>query len=210
MKKIHVVYIVFLLTSLCCSCDKSDDVQQIVISPFRTYIRFLSPLGNNIADSLNLYGRESCELTGEVNDNMFVDVFRESDERRLVDGVYNKIGWCKSDLDHSPANYFPNLGYGKENTILVINYLDNHVWQDNDKIKDFDDVYRINMSSRLLFGDSEIHVLRMFVHIYSCGDFKIYKCEYDGTDITTPDMYGIYMTDGRRAGEIALNITINR
>ncbi|MCR5312238.1 MAG: hypothetical protein K6E54_01070 [Bacteroidaceae bacterium] len=202
------MFIVSLLASLCYSCDKSDDVQQTNLSPFEAYVRFLSPLGNNIADSLNLCVGETCDLTGGVNENMYVDVIRESDEKRLVESIYDKVEWGKVDVEHSPANIFPILGQGKVNTILGIRYFDSHVWADN--AKESDDVYRINMTSRLLFGDSEIHALRLYVHIYGCGDFKIYKCEFDGMDITTPEMYGIYMTDGRRAGTIALNITVNR
>lgn len=210
MNKIYFMFIVSLLTSLFCSCDKSDDEQSTNFCPFETYVRFISPLGNNIADSLNLCIGEFCDLKGGVNEDMCVDVIRESDNKRLIESIYDKVGWVKADVEHSTANIFPCLGYGKVNTILGIRYLDHHVWQDNDKIKDFDDVYRIDMTSQVLFGDSEVHALRLFVHIYGCGDFKIYKCEYDGKDVTTPEMYGIHMSDGRRATQIALNITVDR
>ena len=199
------IFIMLLLSCFCSSCGDEGKDDNVPREPFEMFIRFQTPSGENIASSWEIFCDESNSTSGvEDGSDMNLEVISENDGRNLFT-MYSNKGWFKWN---STNGKYANLGDESLNIIYAFTYFDARVWSYG--IKNYNDVYRISFRNPYIFGDSETHVIRIFIYVEKAAVYRIYKCEYDGKDITSPEMYGIGDSDGSYAQRLALKVVVKR
>lgn len=156
---------------IACSDNGSND-DNITMCPSSTYLRFVSPSGTNILDSLGVIKRDENDKIIEVDDDII-----ETSGIRVSDGESLFIAnWMTGTI-------IEHEGIQTDETCLGLHWNDPKAcFTEKDRPWEYDDVYDIQLYSPQVFGDDNIHRLKWYIHVTG-QVIKAYKCEYDGQEV---------------------------
>ena len=138
-----------------------------------TYIKFVSPAGTNVIDSLGLFPKEEHGSVLLYNSELLsVSGTRMSDGQPLR--FNNAWVWTGSGLSDS---FFP-----ENERIAYLQWADYNPCDLDKHPYDYDEVYEIRLNSQQLFGSTEYHILRWYAKVNG-SILNAYKCELDGKEI---------------------------
>ena len=191
MKKL-LVYMFLLLPFLVSSCESEGNENSLPPADNVTYIRFVSPSGTNVLDSLNVLegNGDMCEINPEHI--TFAEHHTQASKPCDFRQYYLRTS--------KQMNYF-----AKEETIAELHWVDFDVRRAK---AGSTFTYSIEMSGRNIFGDDNVHTLKWYLNVYDGGTFDAYKCEVDGkeTDLSRDPFYTNQTSHDRRS--VAAFITI--
>lgn len=166
---------VLILTG--CSKDEGEE-DQISIPTYDFYIRFLSPSGTNILDSLDVCAGQ--EVSVVTNDEDIILTCISSWKGQPV----NKLGqyWWKI-----PENYQLKFqeGFLPAGTVLHFGWGDN-LYHTRYRPNYLEVEYLITLISPRIFKDNEGHTIKWFVKILG-NRYDAYKCEVEGKEYSLAD-----------------------
>lgn len=134
-----------------------------------TLLRFVSPSGTNVLDSLHILESDGNIKMEKIDDDELISICGD----RSSDG---------NALDFSKFLFYATSQAGaefdKEETLLKIE------WTDFDIFDVEKQVYTIAMKSKKVFGDDDTHYLKWYVNVFGRGEYDAYKCEIDGQNVS--------------------------
>lgn len=133
----------------------------------KTYLKFLSPTGMNVLDSLKIIPDNNTVMEMDDADIMTVRGIRESDGKVLR--MNNRF------VRTSPRW---GAGFPREESIAELGW--------GDFYNEDSDVYSILLQSAAVFNDNEIHTLKWYVRGHG-NSYNAYKCEFDGVEVSLMD-----------------------
>lgn len=182
MKNKHIIFnllLAIILLPTIASCDKDNGGNAaICIAPFQFMIKFESPIGTNILDSLHV------SPTDEIRGNQLDDLtFKWTNKNNDLNPGWSipYLGWTKTTEEWGGFNpYFSFKGVG---TILHVKITDISIWDSpNNKYPKRDEEYTITLTSKKIFGNEIPHTIKFYVHIKGKVVYDTYKCEVDGVE----------------------------
>ncbi len=182
MKKFHLFFnlsLAIMLLPTIAACDKDNGGNDaIAIAPFDFMIKFESPMGTNILDSLQI------QPTNEKEGNQLGDLtFKWTNKNNDLNQHWStpNLAWSKTTADWGGFNpYFSFKGVG---TILEVKITDISIWStSNGKYPKRDEEYTITLTSKKIFGNENPHTIKFYIHIKSKAVYDTYKCEVDGVE----------------------------
>ena len=168
------MFAAILLTG--CS-DNNEGEDSMDIPPGYMYVRFVSPVGTNVLDSLGVTDLENPTYTPVPDEGILsVEVFKENS------GISIKKGYYAEYRVESPTRDIGNIiGADTPETLLYVHWTDSDLSEPS--TYDYDDAYIVKLKSQAIFQDNEDHFVKWFVHIYKGKRYYyVYKCEVDGVD----------------------------
>lgn len=168
------VVLTVLALVACGSGENGDD--NVTPSENDTYIRFLSPSGTNVLDSLGIIGKE--EVMAEMGtDIISISGIRSSDNKPLEMTKY----WM---------HVLPEYGqeFVKEESLVKLHWVDFNVWDIEKRPYEYTEIYKFQLQGSKVFGDNEVHTLDWYVYIKG-RRHNAFKCEVDGQEVSLADDY---------------------
>lgn len=165
--KLNFLLILMLLAS-CIACnntweDSTPPAENV------TYIKFVSPTGTNVLDSLQVFDFNSEYKKKKMDDDLIsITGDRKSDGKILE---IDKYLTCV--CPYEGANLV-------EETLLELKWWDYNIF-DVDKQE-----YTIALKSKKVFGDDDMHYLKWYVNVFG-SVYDAYKCEFDGHEVSLAD-----------------------
>ncbi len=184
------------------SCDKVENDGPFGISPFTLFVRFESPNGTNILDSLNIIGDVNKDERILNIDNGEIDVkcYRVSDNKLLE--TISEL-WIRANESWNSKDN-PDYHYEKLGTMLRTSFVDADIWNEGKGSTKHDESYVVNMKSHKIFGNDKTHTIKWYIHIYGRGYYEAYKCEVDGKQVSL-DNDPLYQSQNNNHGIYAIN-----
>ena len=136
-----------------------------------TYIRFVSPSGTNVFDSLCI-STDSAFCVGAKAGQIGVELIRQSDGARL----YASSEWFKDTT-------YVRAALGRDETVLRLTWCDFNGITPDDY---FNDVYEIRLTSPLAFRSDETHVVKWRFRIEG-GKETVEGCTVDDEPVRYED-----------------------
>ena len=164
-----------VLSLIACSSDENGD-DYATPSMNDTYIRFVSPSGTNVLDSLGIIGKE--EVMAEMGtDIISISGIRSSDNKPLEMTKY----WM---------HVLPEYGqeFVKEESLVKLHWIDFNVWDIEKRPYEYTEIYKFQLQGSKVFGDNEVHTLDWYVYIKG-RRHNAFKCEVDGLEVSLADDY---------------------
>ena len=176
MKKTKVVLWTIILLPFLISCS-SEEVGEDNASPAicTSYVRFVSPTGKNILDSLkvlNPYERKTADFDSDLMD---ITVIRKSDNESL---------WLRKNLFYACEQ--TGTEYEQEETVVELYWTDFMVMNIEKRPLNYNDVYEVQMKSPKIFGNNNVHTMRWYIAVTGRAH-DAYKCEVDGQEVPLTD-----------------------
>lgn len=174
---IRLLLAIILLPTIA-ACDKDNNGSDAMhVDGFDILVRFESPIGTNILDSLNV--QPTKEVTYNKLDDLYVNWKNKNDNFSSSSWYEPRLYW--RHFPDSAYSHNPNFSYKGMGTILEMRLIDRNV-SDSDYPK-ADEVYSITLKSKKIFGNDSPHTIKYYVHINGggCG-YVAKKCEVDGKD----------------------------
>ena len=161
-----------LLAGLFIAC--SDEVSPLgdrSPSYNETYLRFVSPAGTNVLDSLHVIGSEDWvkELGTDI---MSVSGIRTSDGQALELTAVLCYGSRQVGDE-----------FEREEPLVHVWWMDFNISNIEKRPKKYHEIYTVTMTSSKVFGDSASHTLTWYVNV-SVLTVDAYKCEVDGHEVS--------------------------
>lgn len=160
-----------------CSKDEGED-DQVYIPTYGFYIRFLSPSGTNILDSLDVCAGSKYEVVTSDEDIVLTCISSWKGQ------PVNKLGqtWWKIPENYNwkvdggvlPAGTVLHFGWGD-------NFYHTHYRPDYIEME-----YLITLISPKIFKDNEGHTIKWFVKVLG-NRYDAYKCEVEGKEYSLAD-----------------------
>lgn len=169
--------ILLLPTIAACGNDNGGD-DASVISPFKIIVKFESPIGTNILDSLNIAEQE---VSGHsIDDLTFEWTNKNNDLRESWSQPSLSFGITKNRF----ASLNPSFPYeNKAERVFSAQFTDISIWDTpNNKYPQRDEEYTVTLKSKKIFGNNIHHTLKFYVHIKGKAIYDTYKCEVDGKE----------------------------
>lgn len=167
-EKIKILCAVVIMFSLFACNDLVEDS----LPPLgcTTYIKFVSPSGENVLDSLNVIEKNENTPIEKIDTALIsTSLIRESDNQPYPIQSYYFYA--------SPKGSFP-----KNETLAKLQWID-HKFNSDGRPQKYNEIYSILLYGPKVFGDDETHTLKWYVDI-SGGQFNAYKCELDGREVS--------------------------
>ena len=160
-----------------CSSDEGED-DQVSIPTYDFYIRFLSPSGTNILDSLDVCAGQELHVTAGDEDIILTCISSWKEQ------PVNKLGlawWTipKNYHWHNQEEVLP------EGTVLDFHWADN-LYHSRYRPNYLEVEYLITLISPKIFKDNEGHTIKWFVKILG-NRYDAYKCEVEGKNYSLVD-----------------------
>lgn len=182
MKKVNIIkklLLAIMLLPTIAACDKDNGGNDaIAICPFNFMIKFESPMGTNILDSLQI--QPTYEKEGDQLDDL---TFKWTNKNNDLNPHWSTpyLGWFKTTEDWGAFNpYFSFKGVG---TVLGVKITDISIYStSNNKYPKRDEEYTITLNSPQIFGNENPHTIKFYIHIKSKAVYDTYKCEVDGVE----------------------------
>ena len=176
MKKIKVVLWTIILFPFLISCS-SEEVGEDNASPAigTSYVRFVSPTGKNILDSLkvlNPYERKTAEFDSDLMD---ITVIRKSDNEPL---------WLRKNLFYACEQ--TGTEFDQDETVIELYWTDFMVMNIEKRPLNYNDVYEVQMKSPKIFGNNNFHTIKWYISVTGRAH-DAYKCEVDGQEVPLAD-----------------------
>lgn len=181
MKRVNIIIrllLAIILLPTIAACDKDNNGSDAMhVDVFDVLVRFESPIGTNILDSLNVQPTEVA--TYNKLDDLYVNWKNKNDNFSSSSWYEPRLYW--RHFPDSAYSHNPNFSYKGMGTILEMGLIDRNV-SDSDYPK-ADEVYSITLKSKKIFGNDSPHTIKYYVHINGggCG-YDAKKCEVDGKD----------------------------
>jgi hypothetical protein len=174
--------VVIIFSFMACNSEGGDD--NVRPSYNETYLRFVSPSGTNVLDSLNVL---NGAMVGLNTDLISISGIRHSDEQELDITRY----WLYASKQTGSE-------FLTDETLIVLWWNDFKVWNVEKRPKRYDETYEIKLKSPQIFGDEETHTLKWYVSV-SGRKQNAYRCEADGQEVALSDdiIYNKKTFDGR-------------
>lgn len=184
--KTRILFILLAASSLfACSEEGSgggDDMH-----PFfhKTYVRFISPAGTNVIDSLGVLNmKEERYVLFDKSKLMTVTATRMSDGQ-LLEVNHSAWIWAEpTDNNYLVPDSYVFLPY--EETIASLEWVDFNPCNLEKHPYNYDEIYEIRLNSQQLFGSTGSHTLRWYAKVNG-RVINAYKCEVDGQEISLDD-----------------------
>ncbi len=199
MKKVNIIITKLLLAIMLLptivSCDEDNGGSDAMhIDSFVVLVKFESPIGTNILDSLNVQPTQDST----TNNLDGLNVTWKNKNNNLRDPNW----WGKPVLSwqhftDSTYSHNPNFSYKGLGTVLYMCLTDRNV-SDSDYPK-ADEEYTITLKSKKIFGNDSPHTIKYYVHINGggCG-YYTKKCEVDGQNYPIIGPYTTLHPEGER------------
>lgn len=201
-KKTYIIHLLWaiILLPIIAACSKDEGGEDAMhVDHFTILVKFESPTGTNILDSLNLVLYKDSLLYNDNTD--IIDLDWNNKGNNLENNIWKKpsLHWVNITDDWGSEN--PNFSFKNVGTVLYIQLCDRRVSRSN--FHECDDIYDINIRSKAIFGNDNPHTIRYHVHIngHACGYYAT-KCEVDGKDypfegpyLTIHPEYGIQIVE---------------
>lgn len=172
---IQIVFVFcFVLLSGC--SDEGEGYDQVYKPTFEFYVRFISPTGTNILDSLGVC--EGSQYPVKTSDEDIQLTCISSYKGNPV----NKLGqlWWKI-----PENYqHPYGDVWPEGTVLLFGWGDQLFFIDRPDYLDLE--YLITIHSKKIFKDDEPHTIKWYLRVLGTR-CDAYKCEVEGREYSLAD-----------------------
>ncbi len=162
------------------ACDNDNgEKDAMFIGPFEFMVKFESPLGTNILDSLQV-----PHMRNSVRSNHLDDLTLEwSNKNNNLNQPWRipYLAWAHTTEEWASFNpYFSFKGVG---SILDVGLTDLSIWDTpNNKYPKRDEEYTISITSKKIFGDETPHYIKFYMHIKGKAAYDTYKCEVDGKE----------------------------
>lgn len=153
------IILIFVCTFFSCN-NYNDDSKAPVLH--ETYLRFVSPKGTNVLDSIKVL--EKGKYIEEVNSNII--------------SIKGKRLSRNTSLENFKKSWLYNSVIENETT-LVLEWIDWDIIDAENRQKRYEEIYEIKMKSRKIFGNDDIHTLKWYLDVNN-GSYDAYKCEFDG------------------------------
>ena len=178
-----------LIISLFLACSNDNETDSVTPAFHQTYLRFVSPSGTNVLDSLHLL--ENGLTMKEIDDDLFsVSINRNSDSQSVDNREMRKyLFWASPQTD---------TNFKKEETLVQLDWCDFNIWDMEKHPQNYHEIYKIIMRSPKIFGNKELHSINWYVNV-SGRAYDAYKCELDGQEISLENdpFYNSQVYDGR-------------
>ena len=179
MKRINIIIkllLAIMLLPTIVACDKENNGNDAMhVDSFTILVKFESPIGTNMLDSLNIQPTmgESYHLEG-LNLN-----WKNKENNLNQHWSKPSLAWFKTEEWFGSNN--PNFSFKGLGTVLKIGLCDINI-SDSDFPK-ADEEYTITLNSKKIFGNDSTHTIKYYVHINGGGSgYDTKKCEVDGKD----------------------------
>lgn len=169
--------VLLLCLALLSSCsDDGEGNDQVYKPTFGFYVRFLSPTGTNVLDSLGVC--EGSQYPVKTSDE---DIELTCISSWKGNPVHNLgLAWWKI-----PENYQHTYGdVWSEGTVLSFAWVDQLFF--SDRLDYLDLEYLITMHSRKIFKDDKPHTIKWYLRVL-CTRCDAYKCEVEGREYSLVD-----------------------
>jgi len=165
--KLNFLFLLLLLSS-CMACNNTIE-DSTPPAHNVTFLRFVSPSGTNVLDSLHILESDGNIKMEKIDDDELISICgdRSSDRKALELSKY---------LFYATSQAGAEFKY--EETLLKIE------WTDFDIFDVEKQVYTIAMKSKKVFGDDDTHYLKWYVNVFGRGEYDAYKCEIDGQNVS--------------------------
>ena len=176
MKKTKVVLWTIILLPFLISCS-SEEVGEDNMTPAigRTYVRFVSPTGKNILDSLKVLNPDERKTADFDSNLMEITVIRKSDNEQL---------WLRKNLLYACEQ--TGTAFNQNETVVELYWTDFMVMNIESRPMKYNDVYEVQMKSPKIFGNNDVHAIRWYIAVTGRA-YDAYKCEVDGEEISLED-----------------------
>lgn len=160
------------------ACDKDNNGSDAMhVDVFDVLVRFESPIGTNILDSLGVQ-----HMKDRISDYKLDDLtinWKNKENNLNQHWSKPRLAWLKTEDWFGSNN--PNFSFKGIGTVLDMGLTDINI-SDSDYPK-ADEVYTITLKSKKIFGNDTPHTIKYYVHINGggCG-YDAKKCEVDGKD----------------------------
>ena len=198
MKKTLAWVAIALMMAGCSSSENGGENGGEYMTPSfnYTYIRFVSPSGTNILDSLAVM--ETKKFRIETDDKLItISGIANIDNKPLKMETY--WWYISPSTDFCPEE----AEWPRDETLLQLYWVDFNTWDIEKRPYEYTEIYKIDMRSPVLFGDEETHTLRWYVNIVG-RRYDAFKCEVDGQEVSLED--DILYKKGRRTVTAYLTI----
>jgi len=179
MKRINIIIkllLAIMLLPTIVSCDKDNNGSDAMhVDSFNIIVRFESPIGTNILDSLGVQPMNNCIKDYKLDD---LTINWKNKENNLNHHwSMPSLAWSKTEDWFASKN--PNFSFKGIGTILDMGLTDINV-SDSDYPK-ADEEYTITLKSNKIFGNDSTHTIKYYIHINGGGSgYDAKKCEVDG------------------------------
>lgn len=181
--RIKLLFVSFLMLSLFASCEKQ--IEDSVPPAYNvTYVRFVSSLGTNILDSLNVLGPD--EVMGVISPQQMTFTERHTSNAYSCD-------FQKHFVRVSPEQ---DYRFVKTETLVKFEWTDfNIMYAKNGETY----IYAFDMKSKEIFGNDDTHTLKWHLNILH-NTHDAFKCEIDDkeVDLKGDSFYSDQKSDKKR------------
>ena len=171
----HFLFLVLMLPILwACS---SEEVGEDNASPAicTSYVRFVSPTGKNILDSLKVLNPNERKTADFDSNLMEITVIRKSDNEPL---------WLRKNLFYACEQ--TGTEFEQDETVVGLYWTDFMVMNIEKRPLNYNDVYEVQMKSPKIFGNNDVHTIRWYIAVTGRAH-DAYKCEVDGQEVPLTD-----------------------
>lgn len=220
MKSIHIVFLLSLICLTSCSGDNIDGDKDALAPPSNhLLIRFVSPFGTNILDSLGVGGEPYMFADKKDIQVKCINTW-DGEVMELLDFAWRKISPGYYYWKHNTKEDNTSMPTMTEGTVLYISWGDLNLITDHSRPVKYDTSYFITIKSPLVFGNDEVHTIKWDVKV----DGRLWDacnwCEIDGKKYSLVgdvvyDYWSIYFgeelpSSRRHNVEAQVTMTVNR
>ncbi len=197
--QIKSVFCLGLLAIICfASCSKEESSEYLAAPEHELFIRFVSPTGTNILDSLGIGGELYSQADLKDIQVKCITTWNDA-EMNILHFAWRTIPkdyhWKGYGYDDGKAG----LGILTEGTALYISWGDLRLITDDSRPKNYETSYVITLKSLKVFGSDETHTIKWDVRVTG-KSWDAYRCEVDGKEYSVVgdavyDFWSLYYGD---------------
>lgn len=184
MQIIRLLSIVLIVTAFV-ACNNYTE-NGVTPSYNVTYLRFVSPSGTNVLDSLNVL-EEGIKIQ-ELDPKLITIIGRRISDGKAVD--------LHKELFH--ASKQAGSEFEREETLIKLEWNDFNIWDVEKRDNQYEEIYEIHLQSSQIFCDNATHHLKWYVNVLG-REHNAYKCEVDGQEVSLDNdpLYNLRTYDAR-------------
>lgn len=178
-KFIYSILAVFSVSLFLVGCDNNNEEKTYTyFDQFMVYVKFVSPVGTNVVDSLGFLKNTEREepFNPATDENIRVTCVRDSDGKPLN---FWEPYWTHYFLVEEDWAHDNEL---KDGTLMRLFWSDDLIeCPENAPSESYDQSYTVSFRSKKIFGDDNEHFIKWYVHVTG-NRYVSYKCEIDGEE----------------------------
>jgi hypothetical protein len=186
-----------LIMSLFFACSNDNEGDSVTPAYHQTYLRFVSPSGTNVLDSLHLL--ENGLTKKVIDDDLFSVSINRSSDGQSMDSHMSKYLFLASPRTDTI--------FKKDETLVRLDWNDFNIWDLEKRPQIYHEIYKISMRSPKIFGNKEQHSMNWYANVVG-RTYDAYKCELDGQEISLENdpFYNKRVYDGRHVVSAIITI----